>query len=136
MKQNSLKINEDKTEFIIFSNNSKTKACHLLSVDYNCTTLPDCIKILGVTLGSKMTLTKHISETCRSAYMHIRNIRIIRKFPTDKAVKTLCQSDVISRLGYCNSVCVGLPMKSIYLLISSIPKKKFCILSENFIFHE
>ena len=56
-----------------------------------------------------MTLTKHISETCRSSYMRIRKIRSIRKFLTDKAVKTLCQSVVISRLDYCNSMCVGLP---------------------------
>ena len=63
-----------------------------------------------------MTLTKHISETCRSAYMHIRKIRCIRKFLTDKAVKALCQSVEISRLDYCNSVCVGLPIKSIHRL--------------------
>ena len=48
--------------------------------------------------------------------MHIRKIRSIRKFLTDKAVKTLCQSVVISRLDYCNSVCIGLPMKSIHRL--------------------
>ena len=61
-----------------------------------------------------MTLTKHISGTCKSAYMHIRKIRSIRKFLTDKAVKTLRQSVVISRLDYCNNVYVGLPMKSIH----------------------
>ena len=116
MKQNSLKINENKTEFIIFSNKPQTKDCHSLSVGNNYITLSGCIKILGVTLDSKMTLTKHISETCRSAYMHIRKIRSIRKFLTDKAVKTLCQSVVISRLDYCNSVYVGLPMKSIHRL--------------------
>ena len=63
IKQNSLKINEDKTEFIIFSNKPQTKDCHSLSVGHNYITLFDCIKILGVTLDSKMTLTKHISET-------------------------------------------------------------------------
>ena len=119
MKQNSLKINEDKTEFIIFSNKPETKDCHSLSVGNNYITLSDCIKILGVTLNSKMTLTKHISETCRSAYMHIRKIRSIRKFLTDKAVKTVCHSVVISRFDYCNSVCVRcveLPMKSTHRL--------------------
>ena len=36
MKQNSLEINEDKTEFIIFSNKPKTKYCHSLTVCHNC----------------------------------------------------------------------------------------------------
>ena len=90
MKLHSLKFNEDKTEFIIFSNKPQTKDCHALSVGHNYITISDCIKIFGVTLDSKMTLTKHISETCRSAYMHIRKIRSIRKFLTDKAVKALC----------------------------------------------
>ena len=116
MKQNSLKINEDKIEFRIFRNTPKTKDCHSLSVGHNWITLSDCIKLLGVTLDSKMTLTRHISETCRSAYMHIRKIRSIRKFFMDKAVKTLCQSVVISCLDYCSNVCVGLPMKSIHRL--------------------
>ena len=63
-----------------------------------------------------MTLTKHISETYKSAYMHIRKIRSIRKFLTDKAVNTLCQSVVISRLAYCNNGCVELPIKSFHRL--------------------
>ena len=74
MKQNSLKINEDKTEFIIFSNKLKTKDCHSLTVGHNCIPLSDDIKNFGATFDSKKTLTKHISETCRSAYMHIREI--------------------------------------------------------------
>ena len=65
MKQNLPKINEDKTEFIIFSNKSQTKDWQSLSVGNNYITLSDCIQILGITLDSKMTLTKHISETCR-----------------------------------------------------------------------
>ena len=48
--------------------------------------------------------------------MRIPKIRSIRKFLTDKAVKTLVQSIVISSLDYCNSVCVELLMKSIHRL--------------------
>ena len=70
MKQNSLKINEDKTEFIIFSNKPKTKDCHSLSVCHNCITLSDCIKILGVTLDSKMT---HIGNLQICIHAHTEN---------------------------------------------------------------
>ena len=63
-----------------------------------------------------MTLNQHISNTCRSAYYQTRRINSIRQYLTDNAVKTLTQSVAISRLDYCNSVCVGLPMKSIHRL--------------------
>ena len=64
-----------------------------------------------------MTLNQHITNTCKSAYFQIRRINSIRQYLTDKAVKTLTQSIVISRLDYCNSVCIGLPMKSIHRLL-------------------
>ena len=40
----------------------------------------------------------------------------IRQHFTDNAGKTLTQAVVISRLYYCNSVCLGLPIKSIHRL--------------------
>ena len=43
MNQNSIKINEDKTEFIIFSSKPNTKDCHSLTVGHNCIPLSDCI---------------------------------------------------------------------------------------------
>ena len=49
-------------------------------------------------------------------HIHVCKIRSIRKLLTDNAVKTLCQAVIISRLHYYNSVCVGLPMKSIHRL--------------------
>ena len=64
-----------------------------------------------------MTLNQHITNTCKSAYFQIRRINSIGQYLTDKAVKTLTQSIVISRLDYCNSVCIGLPMKSIHRLL-------------------
>ena len=52
------------------------------------------VKILGVTLDSKMTLDLQISTTCRSTYMHIRKINSIRKFLTTNAVKTVDPSTI------------------------------------------
>ena len=73
----------------------------------------DCIKILGVSLDSMLNLNKHISNTCRTVYMHLRRINSIRPYLTEEAVKTLIQSVVISRLDYCNCIFVGMPLNSI-----------------------
>ena len=116
MKNNSLKINEDKTEFIIFHKNKELTTRYTLQIGDNSIPLSTSTKILGVSLDSKMTLNQHISNTCRSAYYQTRRINSIRQYLTDNAVKTLTQSVVISRLDYCNSVCIGLPMKSIHRL--------------------
>ena len=63
-----------------------------------------------------MTLSKHISNICRTVYMHIRRINSIRPYLTKGAMKTLIQSVVISRLDYCNCIFVGIPLNSIHRL--------------------
>ena len=63
-----------------------------------------------------MTFQKHITNICRSVNIHIRKINSIRSYLSDIAVRTLVQSIVISRLDYCNSVCIGLPMNRLHRL--------------------
>ena len=117
MKKNSLKINEDKTEFFIFHRNNELIKSYSLQVGDNTILLSNSTKILGVSFDQKVTLNQHVTNTCKSAYFQIRRINSIRQDLTDNAVKTLTQSVVISRLDYCNSVwCIGLPMKSIHRL--------------------
>ena len=118
MKKHSLKINEDKTEFIIFHRNKELIRSYSLQVGDNSIqlTCSNSTKILGVSFDKKMTLSQHITNTCKSAYFQIRRINSIHQYLTDNAVKTLTQSVVISRLDYCNSVCIILRMKSIHRL--------------------
>ena len=62
MKNNSLKINEDKTEFIIFHKNKELTSRYTLQVGDNSIPLSTSTKILGVSLDSKMTLKSWRSE--------------------------------------------------------------------------
>ena len=71
MMMSSLKINGDKTEFIIFGSKSATYKNYSLKIGTSFIPATNCIKILGVSLASTMTLSKHISNTCRTVYMHI-----------------------------------------------------------------
>ena len=75
---NSLKINGDKTEFIIFGSKPVTYKNYSLKIDTSIILDTDCIKIIGVSLDSTMTSSKHISNTCRTVYMHIQRINSIR----------------------------------------------------------
>ena len=104
MQRIALKLNEDKTEFVIFStkNNLGDNKC------------------LGVTFDDKMTLQKHITNICRSVNIHIRMINSIKIYLSDTAVKTLVQSNVIACFDYCNIVCFGLPMIMIIMYFALV----------------
>ena len=112
MKANALKLNEDKTECIIFSTD-KDPVYMTLQAGTQTVKSQDTVKVLGVMLDSKMTLNQQISSISRSVHMHIRKIKRIRMYLSDFALKTLIQSTVTVRLDYCNSLYYGLSLKSI-----------------------
>lgn len=113
LSSNTLKLNEQKTELIIF----RKHPCNInklsLKIGESTITESDTIRLLGVIFDNRMNLEKHIANTCKKAFMHIRKIKSIRSYLTDNAAKTLMQATVISNLDYCNSLLIGLPQKSI-----------------------
>ena len=113
---NSLKINEDKTEFVIFSRNPEKYINSFLTVRTNKINISELVKILGVTLDNKLNIQKDFANTCRASYMHIRKIKSIRRYLNEQTTKTLVNATVLSRLDYCNRVYTGLPQKSLHKL--------------------
>ena len=111
MKQNSLKINQDKTEYIIFSSKHIS-----LTVGRDIIHPSEYVRVLGVTLDSQMNMHQHIANTCRSTYMHIRKINSIRQYQCKNSTASLVNATVLTRLDYCNSVYTGLPQKSMHKL--------------------
>ena len=112
MRANALKLNETKTECIVFSRN-KDPTSITVTVGTQSLDSQHTVKILGVTFDNNMTFENHVSNICRSIHMNIRKIRRIRKYLTYEAVKTLVQCTVTVRLDYCNSLYCGLPLKTI-----------------------
>ena len=107
MKANALKINEEKTEFIIVSKNTDEAHMTLLA-GTQVVKSQETVKILGVTLDTKMSLDQQISSISRSVHMHIRKIKRIRMYLST----TLIQSTVTVRLNYSNSLYYVLTQKS------------------------
>ena len=63
----------------------------------------------GVTLDSSLLFNQHVMNTCRSAFLELRRIGLIRKYITVDATKTVVCSLVLSRFDYCNSILSGSP---------------------------
>ena len=80
MITNKLKINDSKTEFIVFR--SPQLRCDLssLSVNIGENQIMQSLKVrdLGVTFDQFLNFDNHITAICRNTYFHIRNIRKIR----------------------------------------------------------
>ena len=64
---------------------------------------------LGVLWDSRLSMKAHVNQICRASYMHISNIRAIRRMLTKEAADTLVHAFVSSWLDNCNSLLYGLP---------------------------
>ena len=102
----SLKINEDKREFVIFSRNPDKYRDITLQIATDNIKPSDYVKTLCVTLDSSLNMQKNIANTCRTTYMHIRKIRSIRCYLNEPATKSLVNATVLNRLDYCNGLFI------------------------------
>ena len=111
MNQNMLKLNDDKTELIVFTSKYKQDLYNDLSITIG-DTVVDCssqVKDLGVIFDRVLSLRQHVSYTSKTCRFHLRNISRIRKYiPQDTSV-VLVKSLVMSRLDYSNGLFYGLP---------------------------
>ena len=65
---------------------------------------------LGVTFDSSLDFKDHISSVCRSSSYHIRQLRQVRSSLDENSAIILANSLVQSKLDYCNSLYLGLPL--------------------------
>ena len=120
MKQNMLKLNDDKTELIVFTSKYKQDLYNDLSITIG-DTVVDCssqVKDLGVIFDRVLSLRQHVSYTSRACRFHLRNISRRRKYiPQDISI-VLIKSLVMSRLDYSNGLLYGLPKCGCFWLAS------------------
>ena len=111
MKENRLKMNSSKTEFIKFGNKVLTEKCVSSGFNIFNDHIKDsrCIYYLGVWMDSNLSFDTHISEKCKKAMYTLHRIRSIRSHLSRKCLLQIVQSLVISQLDYCSSLLYGLP---------------------------
>ena len=111
MCHNQLRLNEDKTEAILFS--TPLFSCYCLPSSIMVGTheivFSDKVRNLGFILDSKLTMKQHVIKICQTAYYELKRISSIRRYLTEDAAKQLVTSCVLSTLDYCNSLLMGTP---------------------------
>ena len=95
----------DKHQFDLYTYSSLPAVIHIGDADVP---FVSSVKNLGVvTLDSNLSMSEHIGNTCKAAYIQIRHISSIPHLLTTQATQTLVCSLVLSRLDYCNSLLSG-----------------------------
>ena len=112
MFTNKLKLNPDKTEFMLIGNKChRNKFNSKFPVDILNNSIPPAAhaKNLGVIIDSDLNFQRHIKNTVKVCNYFIRDIRRVRKHLTLDASTALANALVSSRLDYCNSLLHSLP---------------------------
>lgn len=110
MVKNFLKLNDDKTDIMLFGSSHQLKKVSLVSVPIGEAAIVPSSKVrnLGVVQDSTMSMTAHVSHVCSSAYMHLRNISRIRPFLSQRTTEQLVHAFVSSRLDMGNALLFGI----------------------------
>ena len=115
MLTHKLKINDDKTEFIIIGTKQQLEKVNIreLHVGQSSTQATDCVRNLGVIFDSNMSMIPHVNHMCKKGYHQLTKIRQIKKYIDRKTLESLVHSFVTSNIDYYNSLLYGIPLSTL-----------------------
>ena len=109
--ENHLKLNDDKTEFVIIGKKSLLKNVQNVNIKLGRSIIPNAksAKNIGAILDTEMSMEDHIAKVVRACFMQLRRIAHVRQYLSKEATEILVNSSVTSRLDYINSLFYGIP---------------------------
>ena len=119
MVQNFMKLNEDKTEFILLGTKSDLKKVGPLTLDVDGSLIKNIAcngnagKSLGVMFDENMDMRRQIAEVRKKCAWQLSNLYKIRRYLTTNLKIMLVKTLIISKLDYCNALYAGLPKTQI-----------------------
>ena len=111
MPRNMLKLNDQKTEFIIFGTHQQLKKIDNITIKIGSENIipAEHVRNLGFFMDRFCKNTKHINHLSSLLCYQLRNIHNIRGKLDFNTAKTVVQALILSKLDYCNSLLAGTP---------------------------
>ena len=99
MLSHQLKMNDDKTEFLVISSKSIARGIesHSLHIGDHQVVATSSARNIGVL------------SVCKSSFIHISNLSRIKKFVDSSSLECLVHAFITTKLDYCNSLLCGAP---------------------------
>ena len=121
MSASKLKLNPDKTKFIIFGSKKQRERlnAYFQLISWATPLHPtESVRNLGVWFNSDFSSSKHVQNVCKGCCSQLRDFRNIRQFLTQDAAVSVANAFVSSRLDYCNSLFRSLSKVNLHRLQS------------------
>ena len=111
MTHNLLKLNEDKTEFIVFGTRQQLEKVDTIAVKIGTETITptDMVRNLGYFMDKHLKNSQHINKIASTAYLQLKDILRIRPSLNTKTAQVIVQALVLSKIDYCNVLLNGSP---------------------------
>ena len=111
MLSHELKMNDDKTEFLVISSKSIARGIvsPTLHIGDHQVVATSTARNIGVMMDSKASMEAHVLSVCKSSFVHIRNLSRIKKFLDSSSLERLVHAFITTKLDYCNSLLCGAP---------------------------
>ena len=111
MDHNRLKMNDSKTEFILFGSRKQLAKCITTELEINGNSIPrsECICYLGEWMDKHLSFKTHIQIKCKSATFNLFRLCKICSVLTRVTANLLALALIISHLDYANATLNGLP---------------------------
>ena len=105
-----LKLNPDKTEYILFGSQQQLKktSSEPLNAHGDPIAISDAMRYVGGFLDQHLNFKKHINEKAKKAMANIIRIRAIRKYLTVQSCTMLVLMLCITHFDYANAMLYGL----------------------------
>ncbi|KAF7243149.1 Neuronal tyrosine-phosphorylated phosphoinositide-3-kinase adapter 2 [Varanus komodoensis] len=116
MRANKLKLNPDKMEVLLVGGSGFGEGELNLVLNGVALPLRDKVRSLGVLLYPELSLEAQVTAVARSAFLQLRLIQQLRPYLEYDCLVTVTLALVTSRLDFCNSLYVRLPLKTVWIL--------------------
>ena len=110
MKNNKLKLNDDKTDLLVLTARHRPQPpIESIVVGSDLIFPSETVKILEQYLTPHFHWQKKVIAVCKAGFYNLRNIARVRKHLSFESNQVLIHAFVTLKLDYCNSLHYGLP---------------------------